>query len=309
MNTQIKWLGVLFWMSLLLFPVQAQSDNEAESVLAVGVTDEYGRHLNGLKAESFEVLIDGKRQKITSFAEQDVPSTIVFMIDLSASQEKIVASLAKGIEQFTNNTNLNNEYIVIAFNEKVELVLDKTQNLKTLGESLNKILSFKARGNTAFYDSMYLGIGRAISGEYQKKTIIIFSDGRDTQSQFYNLQNVKESLKQSDVMFYAVDYEDGSRNFALMPWLADLEKFSEISGGKTFFPSKPDELSEVMKGIALELKSQYRIGFKISDAAKPGKWRGIKIKVEPLAVKDKNKDKKIKLTARTRSGICPIPAK
>ena len=70
-----------------------------------------------------------------------------------------------------------------------------------------------------------------------------------------------------------------------------LKKFSEETGGKAFFPLKIQDLASSFLDIHDELRSQYQIGYRTSNARQDGTFRKIRIDIA---------DKKYK--ARARSG-------
>lgn len=252
-------------------------------------------------------MVDGKAQEINSSVEQDVAATVVFLIDLSASQKGIVPAYTNEIKNFIENANPKNEYVIIAFNTKVQLVLDKTDDFQTVEDALNKTLTTAPKGDTAFYDSVYLAIEKANSGRHEKKVLIVCSDGQENGSQYYKNRDVVKSIKQTDVLFYAVNHSKNTNNSSIlgMQGEAYLQTFAEMSGGKAFFSMTADELSGVFKFIGVELKNQYQVGFRVDNFEKSEKWREIKIKVAPVI----DNNKKIKLVARARQGFYPILAK
>ena len=305
MKLRLEKILVCLGIFLFVFAVRGQSDNGKEFHVVMSATDERGRFAGGLTVKDVALTVDKKPQEITSFTPDGEPATIVFLIDLSGSQKGSVAPAAKEIGRFVRNANPNNEYIILAFNTKIQLVADKTTDLKAVEDAINKTAATVPRGNTAFYDSVYAAIDKAESGKYAKKILILCGDGVDNVSVSYKESDVFNSLKRNDVLFYSVSYTNERDNSFLKNMLggALLTEVGEISGGKSYFPLNETELSGVFDRIALELKSQYRIGFRFADAAKPDKWRGIKIKVAPVA----DGNKKIKVQARTRGGFYPAP--
>ncbi len=305
MKMSIEKIGILLWVFIFLYSVQAQQSSEAEKHLTFCVTDENGKYINDLKSGDFQISIDGKRREIASFIESDAPATIVFIVDGTYSYEEDADLLKKETKKFAENPN--NEYFVIAFDEKPQLILDKTQDLTKLEETLSKAFDSKTKNSTAFYDSIYAGIEKANSGTHQKKIIIAFSDGEDNQSRLYKMDDVKEFLKKSDVLFYAIDYDATSGTIPLTLSQFTMKEFSKISGGLSIFPNTPKRLSEAIEQIAAELKSQYRISFKVADAVKINKRQQIKIEVKRLTAG--RTDKKTKLVARSRSAFYSTSAK
>ena len=211
------------------------------------------------------------------------------------------------IKQFIKNARPDNEYIVLAFNTKIQVVFDKNGDYKALEEALNELSAIKPKDNTAFYDAAYAALENAESGKYQKKVLIACSDGEDNQSVSYKRDDVVKFLKRSDVLFYSVSYIEKfinplAMNIAGKVFLSDM---TNISGGKSFFATKEVELSDIFDQINSELKNQYQIGVQVTDFTKPDKWRDVKIKVAPLS----DGDKKNKVQVRTRSGFYPVSAK
>ncbi len=309
MSLKIEKMLACLGIFLLFFSIKAQKNigNKDEIRLVVSVTDKRGRYVGGLKAEDIQIIVEKKPQEITSFTYQEQPATIVFLIDLSGSRKGFVAPLAKEIQRFIRNANPSNEYMILAFNTKIQMVSDKTADIGKLDESLNKTLRTMPNGNTAFFDSVYAAIEKAESGKYQKKILIACSDGADTESLSYEMNDVVESLKQSDVLFYGLSYIKEENNFGVMNLMGqdNLERLSEISGGKSLFPLKETEISGIFDQIGLELKSQYQVGFRVTDFTKPDKWRELKVKVKPVL----DGNKQVNVQARTRSGFYPTSAK
>jgi len=55
---------------------------------------------------------------------------------------------------------------------------------------------------------------------------------------------------------------------------------TEMAGG-TFTISSPNELADVATKIGIELRNQYVLGYRPSDPGKDGKWRKIKVRLNP----------------------------
>jgi hypothetical protein len=82
--------------------------------------------------------------------------------------------------------------------------------------------------------------------------------------------------------------ESGARNL--------LIELAGISGGRAFFPKQATELSGVAGSIALDLNTQYRLGYYSTRAESDGHWRQVHVAINP------SQSSKNGLTALTRSG-------
>jgi Ca-activated chloride channel family protein len=61
----------------------------------------------------------------------------------------------------------------------------------------------------------------------------------------------------------------------------DDRGISRPTGGRAIFPDSVYELEDICTKIAVELKNQYVLGFHSTNGAKDGKWRKLRVKVNP----------------------------
>ncbi|MCY7346979.1 MAG: VWA domain-containing protein [Pyrinomonadaceae bacterium] len=267
--------------------------------LTLSVTDLYGRLVSGLPKEAFTIFDDNQEQEVTFFSDADAPASIGILFDVSGSMsgEKI-GKARKALEKFINTSHPADEYYLIAFNSRAQLLLDRTRDGDAL---LQKLTLVQPKSNTALYDACYLGVERVTRGTRQKKAMLIISDGQDNASR-YNFGEVRRLLKESDVTVYAVgimDRADAGSPMG-MQGQAFLDELTSITGGKSFYPSTDVELDEIFERIALELRHQYSIGFTPKDFTPDGKWHKVKVKVKPPRGLSR-------LTVRTREGYYASP--
>ncbi|MGC2237324.1 MAG: VWA domain-containing protein [Pyrinomonadaceae bacterium] len=267
--------------------------------LTLTVTDIYGRYVSGLTKEAFTIFDNNQEQEITYFSDADAPISIGILFDVSDSMsgEKI-AKARTALERFINTSHPSDEYFLIAFNNKAQLLLDRTRD----GEAvLRKLTLVEPRNNTALYDACYLGVEKVTRGAHQKKALLIISDGQDNASR-YNFGEVRRLLKESDVVVYAVGILDGSDSSSMtgMQGQAFLDELTSVTGGKSFYPQTNVEMDEIFERIALELRHQYSIGYTPKDFQPDGKYHKVKVKVKPPRGLPR-------LTIRSREGYFATP--
>src|SRR5436190_725350 len=125
-----------------------------------------------------------------------------------------------------------------------------------------------ARGETALYDALYLAADHVTKeGKKDKKAILLITDGEDNASK-YGINKVIEALRQAKITVYAVGLleENDQRGglFKKPPSKKakdDLLKFAEVTGGQAFFPKTLDEVEELVKHIADDLRNHYTIAY------------------------------------------------
>jgi len=263
------------------------------------VTDLYGRLVSGLPKSAFTVFDNNQEQEISFFSDADAPASIGILFDVSDSMngEKLIKA-RKALEKFINTSHPSDEYFLIAFNSRAQLLLDRTRDGDAV---LQKLTLVQPKSNTALYDACYLGVERVTRGTRQKKAMLIISDGQDNASR-YNFGEVRRLMKESDVTVYAVGIMDRADAGSMtgMQGQAFLDELTSVTGGKSFYPSTDIELDEIFERIAVELRHQYSIGFSPKDFTPDGKWHKVKVKVKPPRGLSR-------LTVRTREGYYASP--
>jgi len=248
--------------------------------LTVTVTDTYGRYVSGLSQKAFSVFDDKQPQEITFFSDDDAPVSVGVIFDVSGSMSGDKIKRARdALAKFIQTSHNSDEYFLIAFNSRAQLLLDKTRN----GDSVLDKLSFvQTRNQTALYDACYLGVEKVQRGAHPKRALLLISDGQDNNSR-YTFNEVRRLLKESDVVLYSIGILSGSDSGSAlgMEGQGILDELSGVSGGKAFFPRSAAEMDDIFEQIALELRHQYSIGYKPRNFSNDGKWHRIKVKVTP----------------------------
>lgn len=246
----------------------------------VTVTDSYGRYIKGLNKNAFTVSDDEQEQKIIFFSDEDAPVSLGVVFDISGSMGGDKISHAKeALSHFIDTSLEMDEYFLIGFNSRAELLLDRTRNSDAL---LSKLTFIETKGNTALYDATYLGVEKVTHGVHDKRAVILISDGQDNNSR-YTFNEVRRLLKETNVIVYSVGIlgsGDSSSTYGL-GGQSILEELSSVSGGKAFFPNTTAEMNDTFERIALELRHQYSIGYKPEEFTGDGKWHKLKVKVKP----------------------------
>lgn len=246
----------------------------------VTVTDTYGRFVSGLNKTAFTVLDEKKPQEITYFSDDDSPVSVGVIFDVSGSMSGDKVRRARdALSKFIQTSHNSDEYFLIAFNSRAQLLLDRTRDGNSV---LDKLTFVNTRNNTALYDACYLGVEKVQRGAHPKRALLLISDGQDNNSR-YTFSELRRLLKESDVVLYGIGILSGSdAGSALgMEGQGILDELAGVSGGKAFFPRSAAEMDDIFEQIALELRHQYSIGYRPSNFTNDGKWRRVKVKVTP----------------------------
>jgi Ca-activated chloride channel family protein len=246
----------------------------------VTVTDTYGRFVSGLGKNAFTVMDDKKPQEITYFSDDDSPVSVGVIFDVSGSMGGDKIRRARdALSKFIQTSHDSDEYFLIAFNSRAQLLLDKTRDGNAV---LDKLTFVQTKNNTALYDACYLGVEKVQRGAHPKRALLLISDGQDNNSR-YTFNELRRLLKESDVTLYGIGILSGNDAGSSlgMEGQGILDDLASVSGGKAFFPRSAAEMDDIFEQIALELRHQYSIGYKPTNFANDGHWHRIKVKVTP----------------------------
>jgi Ca-activated chloride channel homolog len=237
---------------------------------------EAGRLVPGLAREDFEVLDNDKPQPLTVFSNEILPVTVVVMLDTSGSMTGNLAILKEGAEQFLLRLLPGDRARVGDFNDKIQMLSAMSGDRDELIASLADIdFGYPTR----LYDAIAEGLNelREVEG---RKVVLVFTDGDDTYSKT-RFGTVLDRAQVEEVMVYAIglqgqEYING-RRVRTMPDRS-LKKLAEATGGGYFELPRTDQLTSTFTRIALELHSQYLIGF--SQESRDGKTHKLEVRVK-----------------------------
>ena len=247
----------------------------AKAVSLYTTVTEAGRLVPGLAREDFEILDNGKPQALTVFSNEVLPITVVVMLDTSGSMTGNIDTLKAGAEQFLLRLLKGDRAIVGDFNDKIQMVSPLTGDRDELIASLQDVdFGYPTR----LYDAIAEGLNelRDIEG---RKVVLVFTDGDDTASRT-RFGTVLDRAQTGEVMVYAIglqgqDFING-RMVRTRPDRS-LKKLAEATGGGYFELSRTDQLMSTFTRVALELHSQYLLGF--SPEARDGKTHKLEVRV------------------------------
>src|SRR5580692_11542435 len=247
-------------------------------LVPVTVTDPMNRLVTGLEQEDFQVFENGGGQKIITFAAEDAPVSIGIIFDLSGSMTTKLIRARESILQFIKTANPQDEFFVIGFNDRPELIEDFTNSVEDIEARLATVHSGH---RTALLDAIYYGVQKMKEARHERKALLVVSDGGDNRSR-YTEGEVRSQVRESDVEIYSIGIFDP---YAATPeertGPALLNELSEETGGRLYRVDDLSEMGDIAEKISTELRNQYVIGYTPKDMNRDGKWRKVKVKLNP----------------------------
>jgi VWFA-related protein len=261
-----------------------------EVLLHATVVDDKQHIVTDLDRSAFTVFEDGKPQTIISFRHEDIPVAMGIVIDNSGSMREKRAKVNQAALNLVRSSNPEDEVFVVNFNDEYYLDQDFTNDLLKLKEALEKI---DAKGGTALYEAVVASAEHLKQyARLDRKVLFVVTDGEDNASRETLEQAVKQLQEENGPQVYAIGIlgdEEHPRKARKA-----LEIIAQRTGGLAFFPKTLDEVDEISRQVAHDIRNQYTIGYKPTNPRSAGGFRQIRVEAK---VKGHGK-----MTVRTKSG-------
>jgi len=233
----------------------------------VTVTDSRGALVTGLPVDAFDVLEDGRLQKVAVFSEGDSPVAMAIGIDRSFSMRGDRLSAARRAARALLATlRPRDRSMILAVGSEVEVAFPLGHDHAAASAALGALTPW---GTTPLYDAVVRGIAH-LAGDPGRRALVLLTDGDDRYSQATPADALRVA-RESGVLVYPVVL--GRRSPRTLAELAD------VSGGRRFEAPDAAAIEPAFAGVADELRHQYLIGYQ-PPASRPGErgaWRAITV--------------------------------
>jgi VWFA-related protein/TonB family protein len=265
-------------------------------IIPASVVDFRGRAITDLKADDFELKVDGDVKVIGDLSRAETPVNVALLFDNSAS-----LSAAREFEK----------QAAVRFFQSVVRPIDRAavysiSTTPTLSQGLTNdvprlvrtVQSFgKPDGATALFDALAQAADymRPLAG---RKVLVLVSDGTDTVSDASFEDAINRALL-AECQVYVVQtrqVEDPNLHDTVSE--QRMFKLTEQTGGAVFIPQSVDELDAVFSQISLDLSQQYLLSYTPQDERRDKFFRFISLRVKTRQ----------NLRVRARKGFYPTAA-
>jgi VWFA-related protein len=246
--------------------------------LFFAVTDKRGNFVNGLQQQNFGLLDDGRPpERIIRFVQQtNLPLRVGIMIDTSSSiRQRFSYEQQAAIDFLLQVMHPVDRAFVEGFDVQTDIEQDFTNRVDLLDSGISRL---RPGGGTALYDSLYKTCRDQMLTLQQtadvRKAMVLVSDGDDDYSRATEDDAIK-MCQRAETIVYTISTNTGpSRD------KGDdvLTRISDATGGRTFFPTRMEDVSEGFLNIEAELRSQYSLVYVPAGFKQDGSFRTIYLK-------------------------------
>ena len=246
--------------------------------LPATVVDERGRAVSDLKAEDFELKVDGEVKPIGDLSRSETPVSIALLFDNSSSQVGTRDfERQAGIRFLRSVVRPVDRAAVYSISTEPELSHPLTNDVRPLVRVIENFPRPEAAA-TALFDTV------AAAAEYLKpqrtrKVIVIISDGTDTVSDL-DFDTTVARLLADDCQVYAVQTGNSeSPNLHDLAGAHRLKEFAAQTGGAVYVPRGTTDLNAAFAQISADLAQQYVLSYYASEDRRDGRFRIFSLRV------------------------------
>jgi Ca-activated chloride channel family protein len=272
--------GIKLSDSMLLHAKPLRADVDVVLV-PVTVTDPMNRPVLGLQKQDFKIFENNAPQQVQYFSAEEAPISVGLLLDTSKSMTNKFVTERAAAEEFFKNANPQDDYFVITFADRPRLLTTSITSIEDMQETLT---SGTPDGHTALLDAIYMAIARMRSARYERRALLIISDGADNHSR-YGLKEVRKLVEEANVDVYAIGIFDSMlfRSFEELMGRRWLSEITDVTGGHTVAADSLDKVPELAAAVSRQMRNQYVLGYRPQNIGRDGKWRKIKVHVTPAA--------------------------
>ena len=257
--------------------------------VALNVVDATGAPVGGLGRDDFEILEDGKVQKLSYFEkESSTPLSVVLAIDASESvlrDERLEKNAARHFVRALLRDQ--DELDLMDFADTVREIVPFTNQKKTIEIGLNNL----QRGDsTALYDAIYLASDRLSStsaADGRRRVMLLITDGEDTAKGSRYGQALEEAQRAGAMVF----------SISIVPVEADagrntggehaLIQMASDTGGKYYYVQEPKDLETAFAKVSDDLRTQYVLGYFAPQRGTDASFRRITVRMKDDGLRGK----------------------
>jgi len=250
--------------------------------VAVNVVDEKGVPVAGLTRDDFELVEDGKAQKIAIFErESSTPLSIVMAIDTSGTvltSERLEKNAAKSFVRSLLRDQ--DELDLMDFSDNVREIVPFTNQKKKIETGLGEL----QRGDeTSLYDAIYLGsqrLGETRNDAGRRRVMVLITDGGDSKHSSRYGQALEQAQRAGAMIFSIIIVPiaaDAGRNTGGEHALIQM---SDDTGGKYYYVEDPRDLEPAFAHVSDDLRTQYVLGYYAPQAGRDTSFRKIVVRMK-----------------------------
>ncbi|HEY0004411.1 MAG TPA: VWA domain-containing protein [Pyrinomonadaceae bacterium] len=263
-----------------------------------------GQPVADLKREDFELYEDGIKQEIRYFSRDELPLSIMLLLDVSGSVRPIIEQIGEGALNALQRLKPQDEVAVMAFATRAELVQDFTRDRKLIAEKIRAASKLDYIGNGTYLSEALFEAAvhmPVAANPSSRRVVIVVTDNIAPLGDKETVQRTMTELFESGSVVYGLIVRAALgklANVLTFGLIRGVKTFSEQTGGEIINADKK-EVDDKLSEMVSHLRTRYSLGYIPSNTKEDDRLRRLQLKLTPAALGRKGK---VKMAVTTRQG-------
>ena len=288
-----------------------------------------GQPIGSLEARDFLLTEDGAPQKISYFAHDRLPLSVVFLFDLTATVQPVLKPLADGAREILSHLKPQDEVSVMVFSSHTEVLQDFTTDRALAADAIEKASKMKTGEGTFIHEDMYEAVDQGMKSTIpdSRRVLVWLTDGtsnfensltqktigKEAPAHLHNREEATSKLVRSgiavaalvdksaatDAMVAAMDINPFS--FIAGGRFGDINRYADATGGPVLNTSKKEVAARLAELID-QLRERYTLGYKPSTSKPAGTYCKLHLALSSTAYEEPSDLRKGSVFVRVRRG-------
>lgn len=255
------------------------------------------RVIGNLTKDDFELSEAGVRQGVTYLSRDELPLSIMLLLDVSRSVRPILNQIREGALGALDRLKPDDQVAVMAFADSSKLAQDFTKDRRLVAQRIQEATASERLGNGTFLGPALESAAihmRDAPTQTSRRVIIIVTDNM-AYSSGEERKAILEELFDSGTVVYGLIVRAAIGkifNVLTLGRIKGVNEFVEQTGGEIMGADKKEVDTKL--GVVIDrLRARYAVGFRPLNTTDDGKLRRVEIKI---SADKKRKEKPVVLT-------------
>ncbi|HKP38051.1 MAG TPA: VWA domain-containing protein [Pyrinomonadaceae bacterium] len=298
-------------LSLACASLAFAQKNEPDDVIKVNtdlvvldaqvVDKKTGKAFGTLQKQDFEIYEENVRQQLVYFSQDQLPLSILLLLDVSRSVRSIIGQIGEGANNALRHLKPEDEVAVMAFADHPKLIQGFSKDRRLVAEKILEA-SESRLGDATFLDPALWGAAQEMSkatNPANRRAVIVVTDNVALPVGPHGIRGVIKELLEAGIVVYGLRVRGTFAkifNVVTLGKVRGVDVFVEETGGELLGADR-SEVDSKLGEMFMRLRTRYTLGYRPPESNQEGAFRRIKVQLSPAILKNNKK-----LVVRARRG-------